>query len=263
MAYTTPIMTTVTKAANKEKTPKEADAALKVNILDFCEEHYEDILPVILDKICRDKRKEVHARLDFGENSKKSRRVVEGRAHSTDLAILTRQGQLSLGLAGKTLGIDLTVEIVLADGTLVLADIVLEAETAFATSNSHMVKEKKENDKIRTKPDKNGKRGKARQCRSPVTVKKAEKEKKIQTQGTTNGNPKVVLHSRNNTRAEITIYPKMNSKGQDCQDVKDVRHKDGTCNSVYNSEGLFVFIFKLTTQQGLTMKVLAYHRDQR
>nr|GEV24736.1 reverse transcriptase domain-containing protein [Tanacetum cinerariifolium] len=53
MANTTSIVTTITKAANKEKTPKEADAALKVNILDFCEEHYEDILLVIMDKIRR------------------------------------------------------------------------------------------------------------------------------------------------------------------------------------------------------------------
>nr|GEX85429.1 hypothetical protein [Tanacetum cinerariifolium] len=74
---TTPIVTTVTKAANKEKTPKEVDAAPKVNILDFCEEHYEDILPVIMDKIHRDKRKKVHARLDFGESPKKNRRVRE------------------------------------------------------------------------------------------------------------------------------------------------------------------------------------------
>ncbi|GJX96095.1 reverse transcriptase domain-containing protein [Tanacetum coccineum] len=50
-ANTTPIVTTVTKATNKEKTPKEVDAASRVNILDFCEEHYEDILPVIMDKI--------------------------------------------------------------------------------------------------------------------------------------------------------------------------------------------------------------------
>ncbi|GKC04448.1 hypothetical protein Tco_0996058 [Tanacetum coccineum] len=75
VANTTPILTTVMKAANKEKTPKEADVALKVNILDFCQEHYEDILPVIMDKVRHDKRKEVHARLDFGENSKKSRRL--------------------------------------------------------------------------------------------------------------------------------------------------------------------------------------------
>ncbi|GKE70140.1 hypothetical protein Tco_1528212 [Tanacetum coccineum] len=72
MANITPIMTTVTKVATKEKTPKEADAAPRVNILDFCEVHYEDILPVIMDKISRDKRKEVHTRLDFGESSKKS-----------------------------------------------------------------------------------------------------------------------------------------------------------------------------------------------
>nr|GEU55937.1 reverse transcriptase domain-containing protein [Tanacetum cinerariifolium] len=45
MANTTPIVTTVTKATNKEKVPREADAALKVNILEFYEEHYEDILP--------------------------------------------------------------------------------------------------------------------------------------------------------------------------------------------------------------------------
>ncbi|GJX05250.1 hypothetical protein Tco_0191166 [Tanacetum coccineum] len=54
-ANTTPIVTTVTKTANKEKTQKERD---KVNIQDFCEEHYEDILPIIMDKVLRDKRKE-------------------------------------------------------------------------------------------------------------------------------------------------------------------------------------------------------------
>ncbi|GJU36579.1 hypothetical protein Tco_1184933 [Tanacetum coccineum] len=62
MANTTPIVTTVTKPTTKEKTPREADATPRVNIQDFCEEHYEDILPVIMDKIRRDKRKEVHAR---------------------------------------------------------------------------------------------------------------------------------------------------------------------------------------------------------
>nr|GEU31017.1 reverse transcriptase domain-containing protein [Tanacetum cinerariifolium] len=45
MANTTPIVTTVTKTTNKKKTPKEADAALKANILEFCEKHYEEILP--------------------------------------------------------------------------------------------------------------------------------------------------------------------------------------------------------------------------
>ncbi|GKB53938.1 hypothetical protein Tco_0904691 [Tanacetum coccineum] len=83
MANTTSIVTTVTKAATKEKTPKEADVAPRVNILDFYEEHYEDILLVIMDKIRRDKQKEVHTRLDFGESSKKSRRMREGSQNSS------------------------------------------------------------------------------------------------------------------------------------------------------------------------------------
>nr|GEX75014.1 hypothetical protein [Tanacetum cinerariifolium] len=69
MANTTPIVTTVTKTANKEKTPNEADAALKANILDSCEEHYEDNLLVIMDKIRHDKRKEVHVRLGHQRQS--------------------------------------------------------------------------------------------------------------------------------------------------------------------------------------------------
>ncbi|GJV55211.1 hypothetical protein Tco_1456216 [Tanacetum coccineum] len=52
MANTTPIVTTITKPATKEKMPKDADATPRVNIQDFCEEHYEDILP---QKISRER----------------------------------------------------------------------------------------------------------------------------------------------------------------------------------------------------------------
>ncbi|GJY37809.1 hypothetical protein Tco_0424173 [Tanacetum coccineum] len=79
-ANTTPIVTTVTKTANKEKTQKERD---KVNIQNFCEEHYEDILPIIMDKVRRDKRKEVHTRLDFAESSKTGRGRREGSQNSS------------------------------------------------------------------------------------------------------------------------------------------------------------------------------------
>ncbi|GJX31684.1 hypothetical protein Tco_0241539 [Tanacetum coccineum] len=71
MANATPIVTTVTKTTNKERA---SDAAPRVNIQDFCEEHYEDILPIIIEKERCDKRKEVQTRLNFGENSKKTRR---------------------------------------------------------------------------------------------------------------------------------------------------------------------------------------------
>nr|GEZ09715.1 reverse transcriptase domain-containing protein [Tanacetum cinerariifolium] len=66
-----------------------AKAASRVNILDFCEEHYEDILPVI-DKIHRDKRKEVHIRLDFGENSRKSQRMRENSQNSSTKTLSAR-----------------------------------------------------------------------------------------------------------------------------------------------------------------------------
>ncbi|GKC97970.1 hypothetical protein Tco_1168245, partial [Tanacetum coccineum] len=79
-ANTTPIVTTVTKTANKEKTQKERD---KVNIQNFCEEHYEDILPIIMDKVRRDKRKEVHTRLDFAESSETGRGRREGSQNSS------------------------------------------------------------------------------------------------------------------------------------------------------------------------------------
>nr|GEY83133.1 hypothetical protein [Tanacetum cinerariifolium] len=45
------------------------------------------------------------------------------------------------------------------------------------------VKDKQEKDKIRTKPDKNGKRGKAQQCQISVTIKKAEKQRKYKFKG--------------------------------------------------------------------------------
>nr|GEX82471.1 reverse transcriptase domain-containing protein [Tanacetum cinerariifolium] len=131
MANTTPIVTTVTKAATKEKTPKEADAAPRVNILELCEEHYEEILPVIMDKI----RLTSEKKSILGWTLEK---VIGGRAHSSDLAILTRQAQLSLGRTWKTLGIILTVEVALKDGALLLVEIVLEAETVPAPSKIHM-----------------------------------------------------------------------------------------------------------------------------
>nr|GEW63848.1 reverse transcriptase domain-containing protein [Tanacetum cinerariifolium] len=56
MTNTTPIVTTVTKPATN---PRDADATPRVNIQDFCEEYYEDILLIIMDKVRRDKRKEV------------------------------------------------------------------------------------------------------------------------------------------------------------------------------------------------------------
>nr|GEV08394.1 retrovirus-related Pol polyprotein from transposon TNT 1-94 [Tanacetum cinerariifolium] len=79
MANTTPIVTTVTKPVTN---PRDADATPRVNTQDFCEEYYEDILPIIMDKVRRDNRKEVHAMLDFGEGFRE--RTREGMTSSRD-----------------------------------------------------------------------------------------------------------------------------------------------------------------------------------
>ncbi|GJY58170.1 hypothetical protein Tco_0458062 [Tanacetum coccineum] len=43
-----------------------------VNIQDFCEEHYDDILPIIMDKVRRDKRKESSCQNGLQRSSEKS-----------------------------------------------------------------------------------------------------------------------------------------------------------------------------------------------
>ncbi|GJT96994.1 hypothetical protein Tco_1092512 [Tanacetum coccineum] len=135
--------------------PKEANAAPRVNILDFCEEHYEDILPVIMDKIRRDKQKKVHTRMDFRENTKKSQRMREGSQNSSAGTLSARLGHRrqsaferlsdtyspSTTMSGpdrETLGIVLTVEVALMVETF-LAEIFLEAETAPVALKNHMV----------------------------------------------------------------------------------------------------------------------------
>ncbi|GJX95479.1 hypothetical protein Tco_0351277 [Tanacetum coccineum] len=71
--------------------PKETGATPRVNMLDFYEEHYEEILPVIMEKVCRDKQREVHVRLDFGENSKIIQRMREGSQNSSARTLPARE----------------------------------------------------------------------------------------------------------------------------------------------------------------------------
>nr|GEV79067.1 hypothetical protein [Tanacetum cinerariifolium] len=62
MANTSPLVTTVTKPTTN---PGDADTIPRVNIQEFCEEYYEDILPIIMEKVRHDRRKDVPTRLDF------------------------------------------------------------------------------------------------------------------------------------------------------------------------------------------------------
>nr|GEV78575.1 reverse transcriptase domain-containing protein [Tanacetum cinerariifolium] len=85
MANTTPLVTTVIKPATN---PRDADATPRVNIQEFCEEYYEDILPIIMDKVHRDQQKDVYTRLDFGEGPRE--RTREDSHHSSARARATK-----------------------------------------------------------------------------------------------------------------------------------------------------------------------------
>ncbi|GJV51627.1 hypothetical protein Tco_1447368 [Tanacetum coccineum] len=82
MANVIPIIATVKNAGVKEKMLKETDTVPKASILDFYEDYYEDILPIIMDRARHDKRKEVQARLNFGESPKRIRRKRENSLYS-------------------------------------------------------------------------------------------------------------------------------------------------------------------------------------
>nr|GEU79234.1 reverse transcriptase domain-containing protein [Tanacetum cinerariifolium] len=72
MANTTPLVTTVTKPATNLR---DVDATPRVNIQEFCEEYYEDILPIIMDKVRRHRRQSAFDRLSetYSPSTTKSR----------------------------------------------------------------------------------------------------------------------------------------------------------------------------------------------
>nr|GEZ28296.1 reverse transcriptase domain-containing protein [Tanacetum cinerariifolium] len=85
MANTTPLVTTVTKPATN---PGDADTTPRVNIQEFCEEYYADILPIIMEKVRHDRRKDVHTRLNFEEGPRE--RTREDSHHSSARARTTK-----------------------------------------------------------------------------------------------------------------------------------------------------------------------------
>nr|GEY85926.1 hypothetical protein [Tanacetum cinerariifolium] len=118
MSNTTPLVTTVTKRATN---PRDADASPKVNIQEFCEEYNEDILPIIMDKVRLDRRKDVHTRV-----------------RSTDLAKLTRQAQPNPDPVEQIPGTILGVEAVPTGWTLQMK-IVRRIGNASVALGNHMM----------------------------------------------------------------------------------------------------------------------------
>nr|GEX38927.1 reverse transcriptase domain-containing protein [Tanacetum cinerariifolium] len=68
--------------------PRDTDTTPRVNIQEFCEEYYEDILPIIMDKVRKDQQKDVYTRLDFGEGPRE--RAREDSRHSNVRAKTTK-----------------------------------------------------------------------------------------------------------------------------------------------------------------------------
>nr|GFB68257.1 hypothetical protein [Tanacetum cinerariifolium] len=77
MTNITPIVTTVTKPTNNLR---EANTAHRVNIQELCEEYYEDILSIIMEKARHKQLKDVQTRLDFGEGPRE--RIRENSHYS-------------------------------------------------------------------------------------------------------------------------------------------------------------------------------------
>nr|GEV79043.1 reverse transcriptase domain-containing protein [Tanacetum cinerariifolium] len=95
MAKTTPLVTTKSTI-----NPAEANSALRVNIQEFYEEHYEDILPIIMEKVRHDRRKDVHTRLDFGEGPRERVRedsYSNARARASEPGRVKVQDRLKYG----------------------------------------------------------------------------------------------------------------------------------------------------------------------
>nr|GEZ04909.1 hypothetical protein [Tanacetum cinerariifolium] len=90
MANTTPLVTTVTKPTIN---PVEANSAPRVNIQEFGKERYEDILPIIMEKVRHDRRKDVHTRLDFGEGP---RERVREDSYSNTRARASKPGRVKV-----------------------------------------------------------------------------------------------------------------------------------------------------------------------
>nr|GEW99282.1 reverse transcriptase domain-containing protein [Tanacetum cinerariifolium] len=82
-------------------TPRRASAMANTTPLEFCEEYYEDILPIIMEKVRHDRRKYVHTRLDFREGPRESIRedsyYSNVRARATELEWVKVQDRLRYG----------------------------------------------------------------------------------------------------------------------------------------------------------------------
>nr|GEV44048.1 reverse transcriptase domain-containing protein [Tanacetum cinerariifolium] len=73
---------------------RDAGTTPRVNIQEFCEEYYEDILPIIMEKVRHDRRRDVHTRLDFGKSPRE--RIREDSHYSNTRARATEPERVKI-----------------------------------------------------------------------------------------------------------------------------------------------------------------------
>nr|GEX04483.1 reverse transcriptase domain-containing protein [Tanacetum cinerariifolium] len=112
----------------------------RVNIQEFCEEYHEDILPIIMDKVRRDRRKDVILGWILGKVPEKEQEKIPTTqaVRSTDLAKLTRQERPNPDPGGRISGTILGVEAVPMGWTLQMK-IVQRIENASVALEKHMM----------------------------------------------------------------------------------------------------------------------------
>nr|GEZ92338.1 reverse transcriptase domain-containing protein [Tanacetum cinerariifolium] len=99
------------------------------------------------------------------------------------------------------------------------------------------VKNKREKDKIRTKPDKNGKRGEARESQKQSQLRKQEKLKKAQKEGPKMQTPSKLIKRKKEQGLEMHFHQSSKYKDYFCQLSKVLIHKDHECNYTCITEG--------------------------
>nr|GEU58696.1 hypothetical protein [Tanacetum cinerariifolium] len=117
------------------------------------------------------------------------------------------------------------------------------------TYTSEKVKENQEKDKIRSKPNKNGKRGEAGKSQKQLQSIEKEKLKKMQVEG-----PKMQTHTklyrRNKKRGTaFAINSKYNNRGQICQSLKAVTLGTSIAMAIYKLKGQFCLFAKDSSQE--------------
>ncbi|GKD68254.1 hypothetical protein Tco_1322344 [Tanacetum coccineum] len=202
---------------NEPATQDRGGPASDATLREYCDKNYKQLLPIMAEKFNREKEKseklkELKSRLNFEGCSGTSR--YSRNSHSKYTEALSE----SEGSEG---------------GHWKLETDIQEKD-----------KNKAKNDKTEHEKEKSKKRSQSQSQSQP-----RQSQVKVKVKENTTSGPKVVKLSNLNykdLKCKDDIY---NFKGQNCQTLKAIYHKDLSCKSTYNLEGLILPKIKYFTPQ--------------